>query len=73
MIGTVRFNNIASVNWPPEKEASTMIKGKPRGTWYICQAYDVTHEGRSHRELVAKNLVFSYPKIERQQYSTRMT
>lgn len=65
MLGKVRLNNIYSVNRPALKEASTMVKGKPRGTWYICQVNDVKHEGCSRRESVVENMGFSYSKTER--------
>lgn len=58
MPGTVIFNNIDSVNRLAVKGASTIIKDKPRGAWYVCQGYDVTHAERLSRDSVAERSGF---------------
>ena len=57
IIGTVRFNNVDSVNRRHLKEAMTMMSSKSRGSWLLVQSFDKPTE-RHQPAQVAKNAGF---------------
>lgn len=54
-LGTVWLNNVDGPNRPVIKEAMSLLKDKPRGSWILCQVIDVNIVNKKKTESIAEN------------------